>query len=186
MADYTGTIATGVFLNGTFNNWCGSCTPMTNTSGSVWEVTLPLTAGPIQYKFTVDGWNDQENFVGGESCVDTINDGFFNRYYVVAADAALPAVCFGSCDACPSTNGVFGNEINLSIMPNPAKEQFNITSDQGLNRIELLDMLGKKVRILNLNSSKSTMVDVGNLNAGVYTIVVYTVTGKTTSRVIVE
>jgi hypothetical protein len=185
MTDYTSPIATGVFLNGSFNNWCGNCTPMTNTSGSIWEVTLPLAAGPIQYKFTVDGWDDQEFFTGGEPCVDTIADGFFNRYYVVAADATLPAVCFESCDVCPSSSLV-ENTINLNIMPNPAKEQFTINSDKGINRIELVDMLGKQVRILNLNNTKSTVVDVRDLNSGVYTITVYSLNGKTTSRIIIE
>lgn len=66
MAQYTGggNIGNGVFVNGSFNNWCGSCNPMTNVSGSLWEVTLPLNPGGIEYKFTVDGWNDQENFLG--------------------------------------------------------------------------------------------------------------------------
>ncbi|MBM3186989.1 MAG: T9SS type A sorting domain-containing protein, partial [Bacteroidetes bacterium] len=185
MADYTGTIATGVFLNGSFNNWCGNCTPMTNTSGSIWEVTVPLTAGPIQYKFTIDGWNDQEFFFGGEPCVDTIADGFFNRYYVVSSDATLPAVCFGSCDVCP-TSSLNENELNIEVMPNPANEQFTVTSDEAINQIQMIDMLGKQVRILNLNSTKSTTVDVSDLNKGVYTIVVYSVNGRNTSRVIVE
>jgi hypothetical protein len=185
MADYTGTIGTGVFLNGTFNNWCGSCTPMTNTSGSVWEVTVPLSSGPIEYKFTIDGWNDQENFVGGESCVDTNNDEFFNRYYVVSADTTLPAVCFGSCDVCPSSS-IVENSMNLEIMPNPANELFNVSSDLAISRVELIDMLGKNVKWLNSNSTKSIVVDVRDLNKGVYTMVVYSNYGKTTKRVIVE
>jgi len=102
MAQYTGggNIGNGVFVNGSFNNWCGSCNPMTNVSGSLWEVTLPLNPGGIEYKFTVDGWNDQENFLGGEPCVDTVMDGFNNRFHMVANDVALPAVCFNSCDVC--------------------------------------------------------------------------------------
>jgi len=100
MAQYAGNTANGVFVNGSFNGWCGSCNPMVNTSGSLWEVTLPLAPGAYEYKFTVDGWNDQENFTGTEPCIDPINDGFNNRYYVVAGDATLPAVCFASCDVC--------------------------------------------------------------------------------------
>ena len=102
MAQYTGAgnLANGVFVNGSFNGWCGNCNPMTNTSGSLWEVTLPLNPGAIEYKFTIDGWNDQENFTGTELCIDPVNDGFNNRYHVVANDVTLPAVCFGSCDVC--------------------------------------------------------------------------------------
>ena len=106
MSQYAGAanVANGVFVNGSFNGWCGSCNPMINTTGSMWEVTLPLAPGAIEYKFTVEGWNDQENFVGGEPCIDTINDGYFNRYLMVANDVTLAPVCFNSCGAC--TNDV--------------------------------------------------------------------------------
>jgi hypothetical protein len=166
MADYTGTIATGVFLNGSFNNWCGNCNPMTNTSGSIWEVTLPLTAGPIQYKFTIDGWNDQEFFVGGESCVDTIADGFFNRYYVVSADATLPAVCFASCEACPSSSLV-ENSMNVNIMPNPANDYIQIESTMSISSIEVYSLAGNKVKTFNPNGFNSK-INVSELASGSY------------------
>jgi hypothetical protein len=166
MADYTGTIATGVFLNGSFNNWCGNCNPMTNTSGSIWEVTLPLTAGPIQYKFTIDGWNDQEFFVGGESCVDTIADGFFNRYYVVSADATLPAVCFASCEACPSSSLV-ENSMNVNIMPNPANDYIQIESTMSISSIEVYSLAGNKVKTFNPNGYNSK-INVSELASGSY------------------
>lgn len=166
MADYTGTITTGVFLNGSFNNWCGNCNPMTNTSGSIWEVTLPLTAGPIQYKFTIDGWNDQEFFVGGESCVDTIADGFFNRYYVVSADATLPAVCFASCEACPSSSLV-ENSMNVNIMPNPANDYIQVESTMSISSIEVYSLAGNKVKTFNLNGFNSK-INVSELASGSY------------------
>jgi 1,4-alpha-glucan branching enzyme len=65
MSDYAGTIGTGVYINGTFNGWCGDCNPMIDAGGGIWKVTLPLDPGTIQYKFTVDGWTDQEVFAGG-------------------------------------------------------------------------------------------------------------------------
>lgn len=166
MAEYAGTITTGVFINGSFNNWCGNCNPMTNTSGSVWEVTLPLSAGPIQYKFTVDGWNDQENFVGGESCVDTIADGFFNRYYVVATDAILPAVCFASCEACPSSS-IVENSMNVSIMPNPANDYIQIESSLTISSVEVFNLAGNKVKTFNINGFDSK-INVSELASGSY------------------
>ena len=166
MSDYTDPIATGVFLNGSFNNWCGNCNPMTNTSGSIWEVTLPLTAGPIQYKFTIDGWNDQEFFVGGESCVDTIADGFFNRYYVVSADATLPAVCFASCDACP-TSSLVENSMKVNIMPNPANDYIQIESTMSISSIEVYSLAGNKVKTFNPNGYNSK-INVSELASGSY------------------
>ena len=31
--EYTGTIGTGVYINGTFNGWCGDCNPMIDAGG---------------------------------------------------------------------------------------------------------------------------------------------------------
>lgn len=184
MSDYTNPIATGVFLNGSFNNWCGNCTPMTNTSGSIWEVTVPLTAGPIQYKFTIDGWNDQEFFVGGESCVDTIADGFFNRYYVVSADATLPAVCFGSCDVCPSI-GIVENAIDLDVFPNPANDKLTVSSTEKINSIEIISMNGLVVLQKSINQS-SAILNVENLKSGTYFVKVITDDNYLFERIIIE
>lgn len=98
MSLYEGTFG-GVFVNGTYNNWCGSCNPMTDNGDGTWALTIPLEAGTIQYKFTLDGWNAQEQFAGGESC--TITDGG-NTNRVATFDAAtdLGLVCFNSCSAC--------------------------------------------------------------------------------------
>jgi hypothetical protein len=104
MTQYTGSLTGGVFVNGTFNGWCGTCNPMTDMGNGMWEVTLPLAPGAIEYKFTIDGWNAQEEFTGTETCIDPINDGYNNRYHVVAGDVTLPNVCFASCNIC--TNDV--------------------------------------------------------------------------------
>ena len=104
MTQYTGSLTGGVFVNGSFNGWCGACNPMTDMGNGMWEVTLPLAPGAIEYKFTIDGWNAQEEFTGSETCIDPINDGFNNRYHVVAGDVTLPNVCFASCNIC--TNDV--------------------------------------------------------------------------------
>lgn len=183
MSKYTGTLANGVFVNGTFNSWCGTCNPMTNAGNGLWEVTLPLSAGPIEYKYTIDGWNVQENFTGGESCVVTAN-GFTNRYYNVTADAVLPVVCFESCSAC--TSGIGEASIsNLSIAPNPTSESFKISSDKTITAVELIDILGKKVKVIDSNANSLTL-NIQDLNKGIYTMVVYSVNGKETKRVIIE
>jgi hypothetical protein len=184
MSTYTGTIANGVFINGSFNNWCGTCNPMTNTGNNIWEVTLPLSTGPIQYKFTIDGWNAQEEFTGGESCVDTINDGFYNRYYEVSADAVLPVVCFASCSACVSGLDQI-SDAQVLVSPNPSNSVFKISADSKINKVELFDLSGKNVRMQPANSNV-VYLNVQDLNKGVYTMVVYSNNGRTNARVIVD
>ncbi len=98
----------GVFVNGGFNSWCGTCNPMSDEDGDgIWTVTLNLAAGTYEYKFTLDGWNYQEEFAGGESCTSTI-DGFTNRSVLLEANTTMPAVCWESCDVCPEIDDVLG------------------------------------------------------------------------------
>jgi hypothetical protein len=188
MANYTGTgnIANGVFLNGTFNNWNGSNIPMTNVGGTNWEVTIPLAQGPIQYKFTVDGWSDSEQLTGGDPCVDVVADGFDNRAYDVSADAVLPNVCWASCEVCPGS-GI--NELNgadlLIVSPNPASSVFNVSFIDNLNAVEVYDLSGKLVKSVNGNTTEMN-VSVESLEAGVYTVVVRTAKGDFSKKLIIE
>ncbi len=108
MSQYAeGYVFSGVFVNGGFNGWCGACTPLADNGNGIWSVTLPLDPGTIEYKFTLDGWNYQEEFAGGEACTSTI-DGFTNRSLTFDAETVLPAVCWESCDVCPDIEDVLG------------------------------------------------------------------------------
>lgn len=100
LAGYSGTGFTSAHVNGTFNNWCGACNPMSDADGDgVWEVALPLTAGTIEYKFTIDGWNDQENLTQGLPCTITTG-GFTNRALTFSGDTILDVVCWEACGPC--------------------------------------------------------------------------------------
>ncbi|MDA0728636.1 MAG: hypothetical protein O3B70_05420 [Bacteroidetes bacterium] len=98
MSQYSGTFGT-VNLNGSFNGWCGTCTEMIDNGNGVYEVTLTLATGTVEYKFTLDGWNVQEEFVSGTACTSTI-DGFTNRTLTISEDVVLEAVCWNECAAC--------------------------------------------------------------------------------------
>ena len=109
--DMNGTGLSNVSINGTFNNWCGYCSPMTDANADgIWEITIPLTAGSYEYKFTATSGAAWENLAPGSSCTVT-NFGFTNRSLAVTADATLPTVCWQSCVSCnqapPSYNVTF-------------------------------------------------------------------------------
>ncbi|MEN9394853.1 MAG: hypothetical protein RL362_1074, partial [Bacteroidota bacterium] len=94
-------------VNGSFNNWCGSCAPMSDPEGDgIWTLTIPLAAGSYEYKFSADNWGSQETLLQGTPCTVT-NFGFTNRTLSVTADATLPVVCWGSCTDCASTPNVY-------------------------------------------------------------------------------
>jgi uncharacterized protein YjdB len=99
MTAYTGSF-TGVFVNGTFNGWCGGCNPMTDDNGDgVWELTIPLTADSIEFKFSLDGATTWESFAGGEACTKTTG-GFTNRFGIISGTTSFATACFNSCEAC--------------------------------------------------------------------------------------
>jgi hypothetical protein len=181
MANYTGPAFTGVFINGTFNGWNGTSNPMTDANlDGIWDVTLPLPNGTIEYKFTLDGWNASEQFAGGESCTIT-SGGFTNRVYTVAGVADLGEVCYESCVAC--LGGLNENvAATFTLMPNPAQTSFNIVSAEKITEIELVDLSGKSVRKV----AGTTQVNVADLVQGMYTVIVRSENGTSTSRVIVE
>ena len=62
-------------------------------------VTLPLTQDSIEYKFTVDGWNDQENLTVGSSCTKTTG-AYTNRFLAISGDTTLATVCWNYCSGC--------------------------------------------------------------------------------------
>ncbi len=114
--DMNGTGLSEVSINGTFNGWCGYCSPMTDANADgIWEITIPLTAGSYEYKFTATSGGSWENLAPGSSCTVT-NFGFTNRSLTVSADATLPTVCWQSCVSCnqapPSYNVTFQVDMN--------------------------------------------------------------------------
>ncbi len=98
MGNFGGTFGV-VNVNGSFNGWCGGCNPMTAIGDDVYEVTLNITADTIEYKFTLDGWSQQEDLTPGSTCTSTI-DGYTNRSLVVDGAEDLAVVCWETCDAC--------------------------------------------------------------------------------------
>ena len=171
--------AAGVFLNGTFNGWCGSCTPMADANGdNVWEVTVPVTAGAIEYKFTVDGWNDQEMFVGGEPCTVT-NGGFTNRSYTVTTAASIPVVCWESCTEC--TTGLNEEANNVAIYPNPVNTIMTVKATEAIQQIRILDLTGKEVANFVANGLTQE-INVEALKAGIYTIQIATAAGNSSKQ----
>lgn len=103
MNNYTGTFTT-VYVNSTFNAWCGSCNPLSDAdSNGVWEVTLPLTADTIEFKYTLDGWTVQENLTSGLSCTKTSGPNT-NRELIFTSDTVLPVVCWESCSPCGASS----------------------------------------------------------------------------------
>jgi hypothetical protein len=145
---------------------------------NIWEVTVPLTTGAIEYKFTVDGWNDDEIFAGGESCTVT-NGGFTNRSYNVTTDASIGVVCWESCGAC--IGGIDEATSSVSIYPNPVNSIMTIQATEAMQQIRIVDLTGKVVATF-VGNGLTQEISVDDLKAGIYTIQVVTTAGNSSKQ----
>jgi hypothetical protein len=155
-------------INGTFNNWCGGCAPMSDADGdNVWEITIPLTPGTYEYKFAYDNWAGQEDMVEGSTCTITTG-GFTNRVITVIDAETLPAVCWESCTLCPDF--VNENSSTISVYPNPSNGNIRINSNMALPyNIEVFDLSGRKVQDMKMFQN-NTDINLENLAKGAYQI----------------
>jgi hypothetical protein len=164
MTSYTGPAYAGVFMNGTFNGWNGTSNPMTDANmDGIWNITLPLPNGAMEYKFTLDGWNASEQFVGGEPCTITTG-GFTNRFYTVAGAANVAVVCYESCAAC----NVGINELTSSaveVYPNPTSGVMTVVSNASTTLSNITNIMGETVIALKGDESN---INIESLNAGIY------------------
>lgn len=93
----TGQTFTQPYVSGSFNGWNGTSNPLVDMGSGVWEVTLPISNGEHEYKFTYDNWVGQDTFTQGDVCTIT-NYGNTNRRLVVAGtDQILPTAPFSGC-----------------------------------------------------------------------------------------
>ena len=175
--------AAGVFLNGNFNGWCGSCTPMSDANGdNVWEVTASIPAGAIEYKFTVNGWNDPEIFAGGETCTITTvsgNDTYVNRSYTVTGTATIGEVCWESCSDCIA--GISELDAAVAIYPNPVNTVMTVKATEAMQQIRILDLTGKEVASF-VGNGLTQEINVEALKAGIYTIQIATAAGNSSKQ----
>ena len=163
-----------------FGNWCGACIPMTDVGGGIWEVTLSLEEYSYQFKFTVDGWTDQENFTSGDPETHT-DGGFTNRYIQVDRDMTKGFIWNIPQSFALSTNKYELSEVKLS--PNPTRAKWQITSKDQIEKIEIFDLLGKKVHEL-FPKSRATTIDATNFMSGIYLTRVKTASGTGAMKLI--
>lgn len=167
-----------VYLSGSFNNWSANANILKDDDlDNIWTTTVELNEGTYEYKFQLDGWSAQENFVGGESCTKTTG-AFTNRITTVSADSILPVVCFNACTACAPTsvNSLERVDYLFRVSPNPANNevllQFNEVLD-GAVEWQLYDMLGRvQAGSRQVSSLETARVSVAELPAGMYWVLV--------------
>ena len=91
-----------VYVAGSFNGWSGSALELQDVEGTGYYTGAALVAtGEIEYKFTVDGWADQEFFHKYGECTKTtlMPDGnaYVNRVADITHHMSLEGMAWESC-----------------------------------------------------------------------------------------
>ena len=166
-------------INGTFNNWCGNCWPMTDDDGdNIWEFTTLIDSSLHEYKFSTDNWSLQELLDSSLYCVtstiDSSGNVFVNRELKIYSDTILDIACWNECDSCtaPPNSLLNINDKKLSIYPNPSNGLFYIKSNDFIDRIVVYDILSKKLFEVS-NPELVTEIDLSNKKANVLLIETY-------------
>lgn len=170
MNDSGVTIGTSVYVSGSINGWSGDANPLEDADGDgVWEGTITVPGGAHQFKFTVDNWAVQEEFMGGEDC--TVTDGAFtNRALNVDGDDSF---CFtwNTCMTCATGVSDLVNENLVQVYPNPVAEntllQMETTSSD--KELRVFDALGKLVWSQTLDGTATQLeLNTAAWHSGIY------------------
>ncbi|MGF1566238.1 MAG: T9SS type A sorting domain-containing protein [Flavobacteriales bacterium] len=162
-------------VNGTFNDFCGNCAPMTEVSANIWELTIALEQGSYEYKFSADNWTIQEELTSGSSCTVS-NNGFTNRFVNVTSDVILDDVCWASCEACEVSVSEVATS-TLVAFPNPVSgDAVNIRVSENMNGqaiVRIFDLRGALVYEQNAVTGNGNFVlNTAQLANGNYRLVI--------------
>jgi hypothetical protein len=170
MSEFAGSFTTPE-TNGTFNNWCGNCAPMSDANNdNIWEITINLPIGDtVEYKFSHDNWTGQETNDPTQPCTNG-NTQFTNRVLVISGDTILPAVCWGSCLPCGMASSIQNQPgLAMKVYPNPAKGIVKIeTAEAGL--LTITDLAGRVVKRNTLETAGLHELAIDELGAGLYLV----------------
>lgn len=124
-----------------------------------WEfVTVPVSAGTHTFSFSYQKDGSQKD---GDDCV-------------WVDDILLPANLQVVVEDINDEVGVSNYEISkISVFPNPASYSVNVQSESQISKLEIYDLNGRLVKIENSISSGNHLIDINNLNSGVYILKLY-------------
>ena len=197
MSEYVGPPYTTPEVNGTFNNWCGSCWAMEDPDGdNIWEITALLGVGDtVLYKFSADGWNIQEELDSSlsSSCVLIGYDpgapngwGYVNRFHYVTSETILDAVCWNDCIECQGQSFIGEASTNsIQLFPNPSTGLVNIKSEGIIKRCDVYNLIGELVYTEEVGSGKNEH-SLGVAKNGLYYISVYTEKGVVSQKLTIQ
>ncbi len=159
------TIAKLKFINKPTNNWTVGTynTIIQNTNDTVPIIILP-TSPLVGKKAPTNNWFTTTG-IGTQISTSSTSPFAFNGYSLIPMK--LSDIVIG--DSITSLNDVV--EINkVSIFPNPATNKLSFNSETAIKEIYIYDVLGKLVKQVNLENTKSNEIVIDELKSGIYII----------------
>lgn len=122
-------------------------------------------------------------------------------FYLISVDACATSLCASFNNEllftsypnlhCYDTGGnfitsltdIFSKDNSITIYPNPASKEVNISSESIINSIEVFNSLGQKVYQTNIKAKEKTL-DINSLSKGVYIIGVSTDKGYVRKKLV--
>ena len=182
---------TTVYISGNFNSWSGDANPLTDDDGDgIYTTTIAMNAGPQEYKFQLDAWTVQEEFMPGGECTLTTGE-FTNRLVEVDGDAD---VCFiwNTCTAC-DINNVFEVEVDntiFDVQPTIVTDEVLVTfGDQftDTKQLKIINTIGQVVKAFEVDSNISQQtINLSHLDNGIYFVNIQTEGKLQTRRIIIQ
>jgi hypothetical protein len=162
------------YVSGNFNSWSGDAMPMTDADGdNVWEYTAMIDQNTaLEYKFTLDNWANQEQFVASTSdslCTQDFG-GFVNRVYTVGTADDTLDFCFNYCESNCTSVGFGEDNLEFMVMPNPANDVLNVvgrTSEE--MTVEVISLNGRTM-MTESNATGTVKLNVSMLPRALYMV----------------
>ena len=163
------------------NGFSGPDTDLSTTDGFTYTINnLTITDGFVKFRKD-NSWDinwgslDFPTGTGTQNGADIpVTAGTYN----ITFDRTTGAYQFNST---LSSSEFFTNE--FSVYPNPSQSSWNLSSKEIIDRIELIDILGKTISVVDPKSTIFSL-DGTTLNNGIYFAKITTITGKHTLKLV--
>jgi endo-1,3-1,4-beta-glycanase ExoK len=142
-----------IYLNGSFNNWCGNCFPLLETNG-VWSGTIDLEPGTsYEFLFTKNFWEENGGAPLNSECDYQPCDEWANYGLFVPHESepiVLDTPCWNTCSNCSLTSTI------------------EIPNDKVKKVIKVYDMLGREVKAIIPGRPLIYLYEDGSIDRKVY------------------
>jgi len=190
------TAFTTVYLSGTFNEWSEDANPMTDNNGDgIWETTVILLNGEIEFKFQLDMWASQEQLNGEDDCtvvvIGEMMEEFVNRGFVVNGPTSI-CVDYGTCGGCTALgiNDLAVDSDLFSIRPTLVRNETTLFFGETVTsevELQVFNALGQLMMVKTVQpQSNQYKLEVNDLTDGLYFVNVETDGKRQTLRIVLN